>query len=107
MTNQLLYKIFIGLNDKDTKTQLITKARAKGYLNNCLNSNKIEGATMYEAQGLYTHQNGEVVKENCFVIELLFVDEITVKQLCEGLKTLLNQESIALQAIPLAVCELV
>lgn len=98
--SEKLYKLFIGLNDKNTKTQLITISKAKQLLTNCLLQNNIKRATIYQADGIYTHNNGEVVN-------LLFIDYETVIDFCNALKVSLNQESIALQQIELTKCELV
>ena len=89
--SEKLYKLFIGLNDKITKKQEFT----------------IEGYTIIEGNGFYTHSNGCQVTEQTLIVELLFIDYETVVKLCNALKASLNQESIALQQIELTKCELV
>lgn len=57
---------------------------------------KIEGATLTEAKGFYRHDNGEAVKEKSINIDLLFIEEVTVKMMCKYLLKKFNQESVVL-----------
>ena len=84
--------LFIGLNDKDLKKQVISKNRAKktimGIVGDC---------TITDALGKYTHDNGEVVTEKSYKVELLIFDEQNDNTIeyCEKIKKALNQESVA------------
>lgn len=87
------YNLFLGLNDKKTKTQLISTLEAYKILMNMLN-----GATITEATGFYKHNDGTVIIEKSLKIEILdFDNKFNVVQNCETLKNLFNQESIAVQ----------
>lgn len=90
------YILYVGLNDKDTKTQKIDTLSAYNLTNNIL-LNYVEGATITQSKGIYKHQNGNVVIENTLIIELLFTDKTTVETIAKELKVALNQESIAIQ----------
>ena len=90
------YILYVGLNDKDTKTQKIDTLSAYNLTNNIL-LNYVEGATITQSKGIYKHNNGNVVIENTLVIELLFTDKTTVETIAKELKMALNQESIAIQ----------
>lgn len=90
------YILYVGLNDKDTKTQKIDTLSAYNLTNNIL-INYVEGATVTQSKGIYKHNNGNVVIENTLVIELLFTDKTTVETIAKELKMALNQESIAIQ----------
>lgn len=90
------YILYVGLNDKDTKTQKIDTLSAYNLTNNIL-LNYVEGATVTQSKGIYKHNNGNVVIENTLVIELLFTDKTTVETIAKELKMALNQESIAIQ----------
>lgn len=90
------YILYVGLNDKDTKTQKIDTLSAYNLANNIL-LNYVEGATVTQSKGIYKHQNGNVVIENTLIIELLFTDNDTVNKIANDLKKALNQESIAIQ----------
>lgn len=90
------YILYVGLNDKDTKTQKIDTLSAYNLTNNIL-LNYVEGATVTQSKGIYKHNNGNVVIENTLIIELLFTDKTTVETIAKDLKIALNQESIAIQ----------
>lgn len=90
------YILYVGLNDKDTKTQKIDTLSAYNLTNNIL-LNYVEGATVTQSKGIYKHNNGNVVIENTLIIELLFTDNDTVNKIANDLKKALNQESIAIQ----------
>ena len=90
------YILYVGLNDKDTKTQKIDTLSAYKLTNNIL-LNYVEGATVTQSKGIYKHNNGNVVIENTLIIELLFTDKTTVETIAKELKMALNQESIAIQ----------
>ena len=89
------YEIFVGLNDKDTKAQLIDTQDAFNIVS--LKAVKaFGGATITsDNKGVYTHDNGEMVTETTIKIDLLFITD--TKNLENFLKELLkdfNQESI-------------
>ena len=88
--------LYLGLNDKDTKKQEINTVEAYKIVNNVVN-NYCDGATIYECQGIYKHDSGEIVFEKTLKIELMFVDRVTVVSLVKDLKKIFNQESIVLQ----------
>ena len=90
------YILYVGLNDKDTKTQKNDTLSAYNLTNNIL-LNYVEGATVTQSKGIYKHNNGNIVIENTLVIELLFTDKTTVETIAKELKMALNQESIAIQ----------
>ena len=90
------YILYVGLNDKDTKTQKIDTLSAYNLTNNIL-LNYVEGATITQSKGIYKHNNGNIVIENTLVLELLFTDKTTVETIAKELKMALNQESIAIQ----------
>lgn len=91
------HTLFIGLNDKDTKQQKIAIVEAYKILYNILRAVGYEGATISEATGFYTHENGAIVIEKSLRVEVLFADDKKTDDLIQQLKIVLNQESIALQ----------
>lgn len=90
------YTLYVGLNDKNTKTQLIETTKAMEMVNFIL-LNKVEGATIFQAKGIYKHESGDFVIENTLRIELMFVEHEEVKAIVNTLKDVLNQESIVVQ----------
>lgn len=94
------YVIYLGLNDKDTKKQKISTLEAFKIASNILLNNNIDGATMFEAQGIYKHENGDIVIENTIRIELAFIDdESIIYNIIKLLKSTFNQESIMLKKV--------
>lgn len=90
------FTLYLGLNDKDKKIQLINTLEAYKICNNIL-MHYTDGATIFEANGIYKHDNGEFTIEKTLRIELLFIDKKTVVDIVEDLKKAFNQESIAVQ----------
>ena len=90
------YTLYVGLNDKETKVQTINTLEAYKIVTNILNK-EVDGATVFEADGIYKHENGTFVVEKTFRIELLTATLEAVKKIVDQLKTVLNQESIAVQ----------
>lgn len=90
------FVLYVGLNDKITKTQKINTLDAYNIINNILLT-YTEGATIIQGNGIYKHENGNFTTENTFIIELLFTDEEVIKAIANDLKRILNQESIAIQ----------
>lgn len=91
------YSLYIGLNDKDTKTQKIDTLEAYKILCNLLKSYNVEGFTVYNAHGFYMHDDGTFTTENTLKIELMFIDEKIVDNIIKQCKIIFNQECIIKQ----------
>lgn len=91
------YSLYIGLNDKDTKTQKVDTLEAYKILCNLLKSYNVEGFTVYNAHGFYVHDDGSFTVENTLKVELMFIEEKKVDDIIKQLKTIFNQESIIKQ----------
>lgn len=90
------FTLYVGLNDKDKKVQIINTLEAYKIVNNIV-MKYTEGATIYEANGIYKHNDGTIVIEKTLRIELMFIDREIVNKIIDILKRVLNQESIVLQ----------
>lgn len=90
------YTLYIGLNDKDTKTQRIETMEASKIVQNVL-TDTTGGGTIYSATGVYRHDNGTIVIENTLRVELVSVAMEAVRGAIETIKKVLNQESVILQ----------
>lgn len=90
------FTLYLGLNDKDTKQQKINTLEAYKIVSNILASD-FGGGTIFEAQGIYKHDNGTIVFEKTLRIEILFAEFAQIKTLVSNLKKIFNQESIAVQ----------
>ena len=87
---------YIGLNDKDSKRQEIGTIDAAKIIKRIL-CGFFEGATISEAEGIFTHENGATVIEKTIRAEIFDPAEAKVKKAAEQLKKALNQESIAVK----------
>ena len=101
--NDKKYILNIGLNDKDTKTQIIKTSEATKIIQNTLFNNGVEGYTIYNGYGLYKHDSGAITKEKTIIIELLYIDNKTIDLIIKDLKNALNQESILKQTFVLNI----
>lgn len=91
------YTLYLGLNDKDTKKQVYSTIECyKSALHLC--AEFCGGATIYEADGVYTHENGTIVIEHTLKIEIYTDDTPALENLILALKIGFNQESILVQA---------
>lgn len=90
------FTLYLGLNDKDTKAQKIATLEAYKIVSNLIAAD-FGGGTIYEARGIYKHDDGTIITETTLRIEILFATRAQVLDLIATLKKLFNQESIALQ----------
>lgn len=90
------YTLYIGLNDKDTKKQEIQTLEAFKVSANIFKA-LTGGATISEAQGIYTHDNGDIVIEKTLRCEVYGATLESIIQVADQLKTALNQESILIE----------
>ena len=64
------HTFYIGLNDKDTKSQLINTLDAYRITTNILGVD----STIKECKGVYTHEDGTITTENTLEVVLLDFD---------------------------------
>lgn len=88
----------VGLNDKDTLTQLIPTDTAKDKILMFI-SMFTDGATLSEKVGFYRHENNELTHETCIQIELTLVKKSVVMKIIKVLKNYFNQETILLEIL--------
>ena len=91
------HTFYIGLNDKDTKRQIISNITAEHIVLNILG---VDG-TVTDSRGVYTHQDGTITTENTLVVELLDFEGVMTREWvldkANAIKVALNQESVAYQ----------
>lgn len=93
------YTLYLGLNDKNTKTQKIDTVEAYKICENMC-ADFFGGATIFSAKGIYKHDDNTVVIENTLRIEILEFDTYIferVRDFVGTLKSVFNQESVAVQ----------
>ena len=90
--------LYVGLNDKDTKRQEVATLDAYKIATNIF----IEytgGATITEAKGIYTHDDGVIVVENTLRCEIFDTTTEQIEKAASQLKTIFNQKSIAIEEV--------
>ena len=92
------YNLYLGLRDKDTKQYRIGLVEAYKVAENILLSH-VDGATIYEGNGIFKHENGTVVQEKSLIITLFGTDDSTIRKIVDDLKRAFNQESVALETV--------
>ena len=86
--------LYVGLKDKDTKKQEVTKAQARNIIINVCGD-----CTLSDSLGAYTHEDGTTVKEKTIRVELLFRTSKEVKRMAQSIKEKLNQETIGYEVV--------
>ena len=90
--------LFVGLFDKDSKTQEINTLDAYKVASNLL-TDIIGFGTITQAMGVYTHDDGTIVQEPTLRIEVSGVELEPMKKLAIALKQAFNQESVAFEVV--------
>ena len=88
--------LYVGLNDQKSKQQEITTLDAFKLATNIF----IEctgGATITEARGVYTHEDGTIISEATLRCEIFDADDEQIKRAASQLKVAFNQEYIAIE----------
>ena len=98
MVNKIMF--YIGLNDKDAKVQKIDTLAAGDIVERVFVSHGVDGATLSSGRGIYKHDSGDIVTENTIIVQVYdFGGVCQIDAICQDLKQLLNQESIAVEQI--------
>lgn len=90
------YTLYCGLFDKDSKRQEINTIDAYKIASN-LFVEYTGGATITEATGIYTHDNGEIVVEPSLRCEIFGATYEQIFAVVQQMKIVFNQESIAVE----------
>ena len=87
--NMNKHEIFIGLNDKDTKKQVVSTEEAMLKVHSLVGD-----CSMSLIQGYFTHADGSMVVEKTIKCEIFGMEDEKIHAVVEQLKLDLNQESI-------------
>lgn len=90
--------ITVGLFDKDSKRQEVTTIDAYKIITNIFVSSGL-CATILEAQGIYQHENGEIVIEPSLRVECAGATKEQVLTCIRQIKAALNQESVMYKVV--------
>lgn len=101
------FVMYVGLNDKDTKSQEMETKKAIDIVCKVLAKQGITDLTLQQGLGLYTHEDGTRTAENSLIITMLFVERVQVINAISDIKTILNQECVALETVEVKQSELI
>lgn len=90
------YVLYIGLNDKDTYSQIISAEEAKKIVNGIC-TKYVDGYTVTEANGGWVDETGTLTEEMSLVYTLSNVEESDVVSIMDEVITALNQNSILVE----------
>ena len=91
------YTLYIGTNDKDTGTALLTYDEAIAIADSVC-SRYFEGYTLYDASGRWVDPSGNLISENTIVCHITNVNKDAVINAVSELRDALNQYSIMVEA---------
>lgn len=91
------YRIYIGLNDRDTGTQLVSVEDAKDTLDRICDG-RVDGYTIQVFEGVWTDDNGDRIRETSLICVFDGTDVDTIHRICDDLRTSLNQASILIES---------
>ena len=86
-------KIYVGLNDGETKKQIYETKKYLSLLKNVCKSYNVAFSVEID-EGGYFHENGEYTEETSLVLILIDADKSVVKEIANDLCTFFNQESV-------------
>ena len=93
MTHMTETRLYIGLNDADTKKQLYETDQYKELLKKICYSYHVPFSVGIE-EGGYFHENGEYVEEKSLVLTLIDIDKEDIRRIAQDLCSLFHQESV-------------
>jgi hypothetical protein len=86
-------KIYVGLNDGDTKKQIYETKKYLSLLKKVCKSYNVAFSVEID-EGGYFHENGEYTEETSLVLILIDADKNLVREIANDLCTFFNQESV-------------
>lgn len=86
-------KIYIGLNDVTTNTQLFENEKYISILRNACYAYKVPFSFSIQ-EGGYIYQSGEYARETSLVLTLIDADEGIVNEIAKDLCAFFHQESV-------------
>jgi len=91
------YNIYIGMFDKDTKTQVLSNTEFLNTVRKIMRLYNIDCYTIYKCKGHYKHEDGKTVCEPSINIEYITEYDLYKNYFIgieDSIKRLLNQESV-------------
>ena len=86
-------KIYVGLNDAETRKQEFETAQYVSILKNVCKSYQVPFSFSF-AEGGYIHEDGQYTEELSLVISLIDAEKKTINEIAEDLCVFFRQESV-------------
>ena len=86
-------KIYVGLNDAETKTQKFETGKYFSILKTICRSNKTAFSISF-SEGGYFHEDGTYTEETTLIITLIDVPEEKISEIAKDICVFFNQESV-------------
>lgn len=90
------YTMYVGLNDKDTYTQLVPTEEAERKVSS-IALKHVDGFTAFSAKGAYKDDKGVITNENSLVFEFYSVTEEQMRAVVDEVLKELNQNSVLIE----------
>ena len=87
------YRVYVGLNDADTKEQKYDTVKYISLLKKVCQSYHVPFSFIL-AEGGYFHENGEYTQEKSLIISLIDVEKTVVEEIARDLCVFFHQESV-------------
>lgn len=88
------YNIYVGMFDKDTKTQVLSNTEFLNTVRKVMRYNFIDNYTIIKAKGHYKHTDKTTVCEPSIIIDIIISYELDTDFIKTQLCKFLNQESV-------------
>jgi hypothetical protein len=89
---EVKYTLYIGLNDKNTYTQLLSTEDAVNRVAD-IALKYVDGFTQLSGKGAYKDEKGIITHENCLIFEFYDTNEEQIKAIMDEVLQELNQNS--------------
>ena len=86
-------KIYVGLNDSETMTQIFDTEKYVSILNNVCRSYHV-AFSFSVAHGGYFHEDGRYTQETSLVLSLIDAEKDTINEIAKDLCVFFRQESV-------------
>ncbi|HHU87291.1 MAG TPA: DUF3574 domain-containing protein [Peptococcaceae bacterium] len=93
---EVKYTLYIGLNDKNTYTQLLSTEDAVNRVAD-IALKYVDGFTQLSGKGAYKDEKGIITHENCLIFEFYDTNEEQIKAIMDEVLQELNQNSILIE----------
>ena len=96
------YKIYVGLNDRQTRVQKFDEEKYLNVLKVICKSYKV-GFSVIRMDGGYFHEDSTFVNENALQLTFLGTDYDVVREIAKDLCTAFNQETVIISKNEISV----